>query len=112
MAAVAGYGETGHGNLRTCRQRCSGRKQADVRASTSEVTMFDVVFVAIVAVILAVVFTSGSRKDRATSRSRTNALDAFAPVVSGVVSKDLVLRGTYQGHPVEASLHNTGRVDA
>ncbi len=61
--------------------------------------------------VIVVVFATRGRKQQATARSREQLLNALAPVISGTLSKNLELTGTFAGHPIEASLRTTGRID-
>lgn len=72
----------------------------------------NVLFAVVAVVIIVVVFSSRARKDRSTKRTREQLLRALAPVVSGTLSDGQELTGTYKGHPVEASLRTTGRLDS
>src|SRR5262245_53578999 len=71
----------------------------------------DILFALVCVVVIVVVFTSRGRKQQAAARSREQVLRALAPVISGTLSENLELKGTYAGHPVEASLRTTGRID-
>lgn len=71
----------------------------------------NILFAFVCIVVIVVAFTARGRKERATKHSREHVLDALAPVISGSLSDNGELIGTYSGHPVETSLRTTGRVD-
>jgi hypothetical protein len=71
----------------------------------------DVLFALVCVVVIVVVFTSRGRKQQATTRSREQVLRALVPVISGKLSENLELTGTFAGYPVEVSLRTTGRID-
>jgi hypothetical protein len=74
--------------------------------------MVDLLFGVVCLVIVVIVFTARPRRERAIKRGREQLLQALAPVVSGSLSDALHLTGTYKGHPVEASLRSSGRIDS
>src|SRR6478672_5240722 len=71
----------------------------------------DLLFGLVAIAVIVFVFTARGRQQKATAKSRGHVLLTLAPVVGGTLSDALQLTGTYQGHPVEASLRSTGRVD-
>ena len=71
----------------------------------------DLLFALVAIAIIAIVFGSRGRREKATAASRKDVLLKAAPVVSGSYD-DGMLTGTYGGHRVEASLRTTGRIDA
>jgi hypothetical protein len=71
----------------------------------------DALVIAVAIAVIAIVFTSRAGKTRATTSSRTQVLQAAAPILGGSLVSG-VLKGTYQGHLIEASLRTTGRIDS
>jgi hypothetical protein len=70
----------------------------------------DLLFGLVAVAVIVIVFSARGRQQKATAKSRGDVLHTLAPIVGGTLS-DGQLTGTYQGHPVEASLRTTGRVD-
>jgi len=72
--------------------------------------IIDLLFGLVAVAVIVIVFSARGRQQKATAKSRGDVLHTLAPIVGGTLS-DGQLTGTYQGHPVEASLRTTGRVD-